>query len=57
MILHTHDPALFLLITISVCQLQKKQPGMEGRELDMEFEDLVSPGPLTDSGQNFKTSA
>ncbi|KAI4568034.1 hypothetical protein MJT46_007832 [Ovis ammon polii x Ovis aries] len=36
----THDPALFLLITISVCQLQKKQTGMEEREPDMEFEDL-----------------
>ncbi|KAI4540363.1 hypothetical protein MG293_009404 [Ovis ammon polii] len=40
MLLETHDPALFLLITISVCQLQKKQTGMEEREPDMEFEDL-----------------
>lgn len=37
--------ALFILITILEFHLQKKRPSMAGRELDLEFEDLVSPGP------------
>lgn len=44
-ILQTHDPALFILITISVFQLWKKWPSMERRELDMEFENLLDPRP------------